>query len=323
MIAILRCSALVLFCAALLAAPSYAAEAFPKDELTEEARSLYNGGKYQKALKLFIKLSHRYPSSRPVYRALAASANNAKPYETAVRAYEIYLQLNPSTEDADKAKAELENVRKLAKGDKDARWKSIESAVKNLKTALKNARLHGKNGAVSLLQTLITRQYFGPKFGEYQTAVWQLLRDQQNLFIESYWDTNQTLDVEILTSLIDTSTQASQLFARQDQIASSRKVLDIMALYNDGKYKKALSQLEGAPIRDYRLRYLMAMLLYKQKRAPESIALLIALNEQYQKPRALVRAEQIRLNRKRRIKDEDLDRLVEALDELPEPVTQN
>ena len=49
----------------------------------------------------------------------------------------------------------------------------------------------------------------------------------------------------------------------------------------------------------------------------------MALNEQYQKPRTLIRAEQIRLKKKRRIQDEDLDLLIETLDQLPEPQAKN
>ena len=307
----------------MLVSPAYSAEPFPKDALTDQARSQYNNGKYTEALKLFIQLSHRHPSSRPVYRALAASANNAKAYHTAVRAYEIYLELSPSMEDGEKVRAELKNVKKHTKGKKNPRWQSIATTKKNLDTALKNDRLHGKNGAASLLSTLVKRQYFGPKFGDYQTAVWQLFSDEQQQLIQSYWLPNEIMDVELLSNLLETAGTAEETLTRKDHIRSAKAILKILELQNDGKPKAALAQLEKTAVRDYRLRYLMAMLLFKQKRSQESMALLMALNEQYQKPRTLVRAEQIRLVKKRLIRDEDLDRLVETLDELPEPQVKN
>ena len=307
----------------ILVSPAYAADPFPKDALTEQARSLYNGGNYTKALTLFVKLSHRYPSSRAVYRALAASANNAKAYHTAVRAYEIFLALTPSSEDAEKARAELNNVKKHTKGKKSSRWQSISQTVKNLDNALKNDRLHGKNGAASLLDTLIKRQYFGPEFGKYQTRVWQLFRDEQQQLIQNYWLPSEVMDVEVLSNLLESSMKVEQVLTRKDQIQSAKTILNILELFNAGKDKAALTQFESTSVRDYRLRYLMAMLLFKQNRTQESVALLTALNEQYQKPRTMIRSEQIRLKDQRRIRDEDLDRLIETLDQLPEPQVKN
>lgn len=298
---------------------AFSADPLPKGDLTEKARSLYNNGDYENALDLFIKLARKHPKNRAVYRALAASANNAKSYHTAVRAYEIYLELKPESEDAEKVKAELNNVRRQT-GDKGrSSRRSIDSALKNLVQALEKGRLHGENGSLSRFKTLRGRKYFGPKFGEYEAAVWQQFQDGHQALIHSYWDTEKVLDVEILSDFVDACEMAKQVFNRTDKVQIIENSIKIMVAFYDGKTGQALTLLERNQIRDYRLRYLMAMTLFTARRTSESVALLQALHEQYQKPRMRIRAEMIELKAKRRVAVSDLDRLLEAVDALPEP----
>ena len=49
-----------------------AAEELPKDSLTDEARTAYNAGKYDKAVSLFKQLTFKHSRSPAIYRALAA-----------------------------------------------------------------------------------------------------------------------------------------------------------------------------------------------------------------------------------------------------------
>ena len=303
----------------LTSGSALSADPLPKGNLTEKARALYNNGDYVNALDLFIKLARQYPKNRAVYRALAASANNAKSYHTAVRAYEIYLELEPESDDAEKVKAELKNVRRQTDDKGRSRWKSISSARKNLEQALAKGRLHGPNGSLSLFKTLRARKYFGPKFGEYEAAVWQRFQDGHQALIRSYWDTDRVLDVESLSDFIDTCELAKQVFNRTDKVLTIETSIKILVAFNDGNARQALNLLERNQIRDYRLRYLMAMTLFTARRTSESVALLQALHEQYQKPRMRIRGELIKLKSERRVSSSDLDQLLEAIDALPEP----
>ena len=289
----------------------------PKDALTNEARNQYNNGKYKQALALFIKLAQKYPTEKGVYRALAASANNAKAFHTATKAYEIYLGLNPTKEEADKVKAELSNVRKQAKGKTSARWQSINRVLKTLDLALKNEKLSGSNGAIALLDTLVKRQFFGPKLATYHNDVWRLFQTKQQSLLDTFWHVEKKLDVQMLIELEDAIKNATQAIASKSRLAGAKKSLKALTLYNNGESRDLLAFLERSQLRDYRLRYMMAILLFEQDRAAESIALLHALGEQYRQPRALVRAEQMRLAKLKRIEDEDLDLLVDTLDQLP------
>lgn len=295
------------------------ADPLPKGDLTENARGLYNNGDYEDALDLFIKLARQHPKNRAVYRALAASANNAKSYHTAVRAYEIYLELDPESDDAEKVRAELKNVRRQTNDKGRSKRKSINSAIKNLEQALEKQRLLGPNGALFFFKTLRARKYFGPKFGEYEAAVWQQFQDGHEALIRSYWDTVEILDVEILSDFIDACEVAKQIFTRTDKVQTIENSIKIMVAFNDGNTRQALTLLERNQIRDYRLRYLMAMQLFKARRTSESIALLQTLHEQYQKPRMRIRAEMIKLKSTRKVSSSALDELLEAVDALPEP----
>ena len=297
----------------------WAADPLPKSPLTDQAREHYNAGQYKQAMALFIKLAHRHPHDRGVYRALAASANNAKVYHTAVKAYEIYLGLNPSKDEASKIQAELDNVKQQTKGKQSALWKSIRRTRKNLDLALKNEKLSGSNGALSLLRTLKKRQYFGPKFSDYHTQVWQLLEKRQDTLLDGYWHTNRTLDVEALSDFQDSIKTASDVFIRKDRIEEVQRMINALILHNDGKKTELLAFLGKSQIRDFRLRYLLAILLFEANRKAESIELLTAIGQQYQQPRALVRAQQMHLRTKKKIEEEDLDVLIDALDQLPPP----
>ena len=94
-------------------------------------------------------------------------------------------------------------------------------------------------------------------------------------------------------------------------------VVKALSTWSNGEDDKALKQVEQLEQREYRMRYLQANLLLKAKRFQESESLFRSLHAQFHHPRMLLRAEQIKLMRKRRIKTEDLDALVEMLDSIP------
>ena len=296
-----------------------AAEELPKDALTAEARSAYNAGEYAKAVSLFKQLTFKHSTSPAIYRALAASANNAKEYAIAVRAYTIYLQLSAPGPDADKARAELSNVQKQLKSSKSSSQKQqqLKTLESKFEKALKTKTLDGKKGALALLKALVDLDFFGPKYAEYQSALLDQLDKQLDEVLDAFWSVKKTVDAESilnLQALIQTANKVHLNPSRLNRIARMTKAL---ASWSNGETKKALNQLNEVSHRDYRLRYLQASLLFKAKRYKESEALFRSLHGQFQHPRMLLRAEQIRLKRKRRPKDEDLDALVELLDGLP------
>ena len=86
---------MVIICFALSSASlTAAAEELPKDQVTDQARAAYNAGKFKQAVSLFKSLTFRYPTSPSIYRALAASANNAKQFDVAVRARQRQIALH-------------------------------------------------------------------------------------------------------------------------------------------------------------------------------------------------------------------------------------
>ena len=55
------------------------------------------------------------------------------------------------------------------------------------------------------------------------------------------------------------------------------QTLSVLELYFDQNYSTALKTFEGSQLSDFRLRYMLALLLHKNKRYDESIALIRSL----------------------------------------------
>ena len=191
----------------------YAAEELPKDTLTDEARSAYNAGKYDKAVALFKKLTFKYSTSPAIYRALAASANNAKQYGIAVRAYTIYLQLATPGTDADKARAELKNVRQQLKLSKSGaqKQKRLQGLESKFEQALKTKSLDGKSGALNLLTQMLKLDFFGPKYAEYQNTLLDQLDLRLDEVLNKFWSVNKTMDAESILEVQSLIQQANSV----------------------------------------------------------------------------------------------------------------
>ncbi|MGB0647344.1 MAG: tetratricopeptide repeat protein [Bradymonadia bacterium] len=297
-----------------------AAEELPKDSLTDEARTAYNAGKYDKAVSLFKQLTFKHSRSPAIYRALAASANNAKQYAVAVRAYTIYLQLAGPGSDADKARAELKNVQQQLKSSKASskKQKQLKDLEQRFEQSLKTKTLDGKKGALTLLKALMELDFFGPKYAEYQSTLLDQLDSRLDDVLSAFWSVKKTVDAESILNLQGLVQAGNAVHLNPSRLNRIARMTKALASWSNGETNKALQQLNKVQHRDYRLRYLQAHLLFKAKRYKESERLFRSLYEQFRHPRMLLRAEQIRLKKKRKLKDEDLDALVEILDGLPD-----
>ena len=310
----------LLSCLVCIVAPNESiAQELPKDPITEQARAAYNGGKYKAAMGLFVKLSHRFPDSAAVYYALGASANQAKAYQTAVRAYTIYLELNRSGEQAQKASAELKNVRENLHSKGKEKWRQIKTHKAQLIKAINSRNLDGKNGALTIFSSLINQGYFGTDFGTLRQQTLDLITDRFGQILDAYWSVNEMVDPEALIDLGRQIKTAQQVFSGDERIRKIDAQLKAATAWQNGEKQNAINAIQQLDSLDHRLRYMMAGLLIQVKRSSEGVSLLRALSEQHQQARTLIRSEQIRLKKKRRISDEDLDQIIDTLDTLPIP----
>lgn len=296
-----------------------ASDELPKDEMTDRARAAYNAGQFKKAVSLFKSLTFKYATSPAIYRALAASANNAKRFDVAVRAYTIYLSLATPGSDADKASAELRNVQQQLKSSKTGIKNQKELARLEIafNKAAASKTLTGKQGGMNLLRKMLKLGFFGPKFQDYHEVLLDGIDGKLEALLGAYWSVTQTVDAELIIELQALNKSARAIPLNVARINRVTAVVDALSTWNSGETQNALAQLEQLEQREYRVRYLQATLLLKAKRFKESESLLRSLHEQFHHPRMLLRAEQIKLANKRRIKREDLDNIVELLDSIP------
>ena len=308
---------LVLVC--LTVSIAHSAEELPKDAVTDQAQAAYNAGQFKKAVSLFKSLTFKYATSPAIYRALAASVNNAKQFDVAVRAYTVYLNLNTTGADAEKARAELRNVQKQLKSSKSGlkNQKALERLEKSFNEATRTKPLSGRDGGINLLRQMLQLGFFGPKFKTYHEVLLSGIDEKLNGLLETYWSVSETIDAEAIIELQALNQAARKIHLNAARINRVSAIVDAIATWNNGEDKKALRLLEQLEHREYRVRYLQATLLLKDNQLKASESLFRSLHEQFQHPRMLLRAEQIRLMRKRRVKSDDLDALVDMLDGMP------
>jgi outer membrane protein assembly factor BamD (BamD/ComL family) len=296
-----------------------AAQELPKDKVSDQARAAYNAGQFKQAVSLFKSLTFKYPTSPSIYRALAASANNAKRFDVAVRAYTIYLSLAATGSDADKARAELRNVQQQLKSSKTGlkNQKELTRLEKAFNQATQAKILVGKQGGMNLLRKMLKLGFFGPKFQVYHQVLLKGIDQRLEALLTAYWSVENTVDAEAIIELQTLSKSAKAIHLNAARINRVSAIVDALSTWNNGEHKKALAQLEQLEQREYRIRYLQANLLLKAKRFKESESLFRSLFEQFHHPRMLLRAEQIKLANIRRMKSEHLDAVVELLDTMP------
>ena len=311
---------MVMICFVFISASwAIAAQELPKDKVTDQARAAYNAGQFKQAVSLFKSLTFKYPTSPSIYRALAASANNAKQFDVAVRAYTIYLGLAASGSDADKARAELRNVQQQLKSSKAGlkNQSELTRLEKAFNRATQSKRLVGNQGGMTLLRKMLQLGFFGPKFQVYHEVLLSGIDERLHVLLDTYWSVENTVDAEAIIELQALTKSARAIHLNTARINRVTAVVDALSTWNNGEHAKALAQLEQLEQREYRVRYLQASLLLKAKRFKESESLFRSLFEQFHHPRMLLRAEQIKLANTRRVKTEDLDTVVELLDAMP------
>ena len=154
---------LFLFLAVTTSSSVNAQSELPKGKITESARSAYNQGDFNKAVSLFLELSYQHGQHPAVLRALAASANNAKKDAVAVLAYEAYLRTNLSREQAQKASAELKNVKKrMSKASHDT-LKTRRKLSEKLRDHYRRGDVLGKDGLMKALVKFFNASGFDPR----------------------------------------------------------------------------------------------------------------------------------------------------------------
>lgn len=309
----------IVLCIFVSLCTAHAGEELPNDTVTDQARAAYNDGQFKKAVSLFKSLTFKYATSPAIYRALAASANNAKQFDVAVRAYTIYLSLNATGNEADKARAELQNVQQQLKSSKSGikKQKSLVRLEKAFNQATQTKTWAGRNGGMNLLRQMLDLGFFGPKFKSYQEVLLGGIDDKLDTLLDAYWSVSKTIDPEAIIEIQGLNKSARDIHLNEARINRVAAVVDALSTWNNGESKKALNQLEQLEQREYRVRYLQANLLLKAKQFKASESLFRSLHEQFQHPRMLLRAEKVRLMRKRRVKSQDLDALVDMLDAMP------
>ena len=308
---------LFLFLAITTSSAANAQSELPKGKITESARSAYNQGDFNKAVSLFLELSYQHGEHPAVLRALAASANNAKKDAVAVLAYEAYLSTNLSREQAQKASAELKNVKKrMSKASRDTLKKRRKLSVK-LRDHYRRGQVRGTDGLMEALVKFFNASGFDPKVKKYLQACSESIEEMVDENIQRFWQVDTRLDGDALIELSQTLETAKGLRKRLPNWVIWTQTLSVLELYFDQNYSTALKTFEGSQLSDFRLRYMLALLLHKNKRYDESIALIRSLGAHQDDIKFQVLQNLWQLQARKKSSDEDLDILMEVLDNLP------
>ena len=135
--------------------------------------------------------------------------------------------------------------------------------------------------------------------------------------IKRFWQVDTQLDGDALIELSQTLETAKGLRKRLPNWAIWTQTLSVLELYFDQKYSTALKTFEGSQLSDFRLRYMLALLLHKNKRYEESIALIRSLSAHQEDIKFQVLQNLWKLQTRKKPSDEDIDSLIEVLDNLP------
>ena len=158
----------------------------PKGSLTESARDAYNQGDFTKAVSLFLELSYQHGDHPAVLRALAASANNAKQDAVAVLAYEAYLGTSLSSDQAQKASAELKNVKKRMSKASHAILKARKKLSEKLREHYRRGKIIGKDSLLNSMVNFFGDSGFDPKIKQYLNASSQAIEEMIDQNVERF-----------------------------------------------------------------------------------------------------------------------------------------
>ena len=266
---------------------------------------------------MFLELSYLHGDHPAVLRALAASANNAKQDAVAVLAYEAYLRTSPSSDQAQKASAEMKNLKKRMSKASHANLKSRKKLSEELREHYRRGNIIGKDGLLKTVVNFFNASGFDPDIKDHLNACSLAIEKMVNQNIERFWHVDQQLDGEELIELNQTLQSAKRLRKRLPNWTIWEETLSVLELYFDEKYSAALETFERAQLTDFRLRYMLALLLHQNKRSEESIALIRSLGAHKEDIRFQVLQHLWKIQKLKRPSDDELDTLIEVLDNLP------
>lgn len=238
---------------------------YPEHSLTQKAKDAYNAAKYTQAAQHFRALSKLYPENAILYRDMARSYSWASEPKRAIIAYWHYLSLAPDAEDRSKIDAELELLtRRVKKMPPKTPSKTILTAFVSIETQAKSGRFTSKKGAIGILQTLLKRDYIGPRLGRARTTIKTQLETHSKSAIDRWWKVGERCKSDTLAEL----TAAWELMEESGLKASQRtlwKALDGLTHLALGEPTKAAKILAPIAPGEPRLRYAQALALMQAK----------------------------------------------------------
>ena len=148
-----------------------------------------------------------------------------------------------------------------------------------------------KAGSVKKVNQLVNffnASGFDPRVKKYLHACSESIEEMVDENIKRFWQVDTRLDGDALIELSQTLETAKGLRERLPNWAIWTQTLSVLELYFDQKYSTALKTFEGSQLTDFRLRYMLALLLHKSKRYEESIALIRSLGAPNERIRAML-----------------------------------
>ncbi|MGC6416198.1 MAG: tetratricopeptide repeat protein [Bradymonadia bacterium] len=253
--------------------------AYPTHPLTEQAKELYNTGKYNHAVRAFRKLAQLFPKNAAVYRALARALSWANEPAKALKAYWFYQELAPSAPDAEKVKAEISLLlKRVKKAPSKARPKKISKTFEVISVRAKSGRFTGNEGAIGALNQLLESGYIDPKIGDARQLIRQNLMEHSKRALDNWWIVTVRAETKTLTELAsawelldkDTFTGEEKTYAA---------TMDGLAHLALNEPKKAAQLVAPVAAGRQRIRFIQAVALTRSKQYRAAYRLLGALSQ--------------------------------------------
>jgi len=271
----------LLTCAWMLVAASvcHAQPAAPADPLTA-AREAYNAARYDDAAALFLRAVQADPKNAGLYRDLARARAWTRDSTGAVVAYRLYLSLATNAEDRPKVEAELGLALRKAQENPPEGPPAVPAATLNM--ALERAGAGDVAGAIALLKHALSLGYIGPGLADARGTLLAALERDVEASLAAFDDPARTSDPTRLMALASTAKAALDEPALGLATPGAQRAAAMgqgLAAVREGRDAAALNLLVDHAGSDPRLRFIVAVALYRVGRADEAAQSLSVLDQ--------------------------------------------